>query len=193
MARDVVLSTPAKAAADAEAKMRELDRKAGSQADQFVALSAIVAGLPGACIGRNTRATAPPAGTGTSVATSQPVLSTSAPVKAGRVYEVRALHFGLYSNLAGTAQANLLFTLDGTEPTTASGVLDQVDIQIPAGGIPEDAQLDRTYVPSAEGVLSVLLTYYGPGTCHMNGSATWPIELLIIDLGMDPGVTGTTY
>lgn len=181
--------TPAnrsKRSLQAELRMRELTRRTSTLQNQLIN-TRVVDG----CVGRNIRTTLPATATTTAV----PVLSVTAPVLAGRLYEVKALHFGLYGTVAGTMQANLTYTTDGSAVTAASPALDQVDVQSTTGGIPEDAQLNRLVPITADGTLAVLLSYTSPsaGTGRMNASAGWPIELAIFDLGLDPGLTGTVY
>ncbi len=192
-------STRAKRALHAELKVRELNRRTAATENL---IQQNYSALPLGIVGRAYRATSPAASAPGSLASAVSVLAVTAPVTAGRLYEVRAEHFGLYGSAAGTVQANLTFTLDttpngtGITPTVSSTVLDQTDVQVVSSGVPQDAQLERLYAPGTlAGVLSVLLCFFSvsAGTAHMNGTTSWPIELVIEDKGVDPGITGTVY
>jgi hypothetical protein len=188
MARDVVLTTPASTAAQNEQRLRELDRKSAVVASTVVT-------LPSGIVGRNAHPGSPPATAATTAATAQPVLVASAPVSNGRIYVVSA-RYAIRNTVASTAEVWMRYTTDGTTPTTAAAALDTVDHQIPAGSIPASGGMDATYEPTADGTVSVMLSYFaavGGGTQTMIGGAGRPIELWITDLGPDPGAAGTTY
>ncbi|MCW2904700.1 MAG: hypothetical protein JWO67_6965 [Streptosporangiaceae bacterium] len=188
MARDALVSTPGKTAGAVEARLREVDRKS-------TVVAASVAALPSGIVGRNVHPGSPPATAATTAATAQPVLVASAPVRNGHVYVISA-RYAIRNTVASTAEAWLRYTTDGSTPTTSSAALDTADHQIPAGSIPASGGMDATYEPTADGTVSVGLSYFaavGGGTQTMIGGAGRPIELWITDMGPDPGAAGTTY
>lgn len=182
-------SSPVQTADTHEKRLRELDRKTAAQAVS-------TASLPNGIVKRAIRTTAPPSTLATTAGAAQPVMSLDAHVLAGRCYRVSVLNIGVYGNGAATVEVHLTYTTNGTVASTASTVLKATDVQVVTGDIPNEANLGATYAPTADGPLSVLLSYFcavGATTVFMIGSAAWPIEILIEDIGVDPGASGTNY
>lgn len=150
-------------------------------------------------IARNRRTTNPPVvGTGnTSNTLAVSVIDVSASVIAGRLYTVKAPNLGIFpGSAAGRVLTQLTYTTDGTVPTVNSAILVNGQVSLPYVGMVFSLGMEATLPIAATGTLRVLLSYFGPGdqTYQMYGTAAgWPIELIIEDSGIDPGVTGTNY
>ena len=185
-----------------ELATRELQRRTAPTVNQLVQT-----GLPQGVLARNFRHTNPGLSNGSSRSAATSVLSVSATVVPGRVYEVKAFHFGIYGTGLSSgmvAEADLIYTLDGSTPVPSGTVLDQVDFPV-INGTPTNGELDRVFAlselsPSTNTpvTLNVLLCYWLPGantgmSIQMNGTQAWPIDLWIADWGLDPGQSGTVY
>ncbi|HEY0696520.1 MAG TPA: hypothetical protein VGD43_01780 [Micromonospora sp.] len=120
------------------------------------------------------------------------------PVKSGRSYRVFTSGLTFVGTSGDTARARITHTTDGSTPTTASTQLGAGCRNRIAGTTGPEAPIliaSETYHATADGLLSVLLVVTRSagtgGSVSLFGSSTEPIELLIEDLGTDPGDTGT--
>jgi len=150
-------------------------------------------------VARARRATTAALASGTTLASSSAVASlTAVPVTAGRLYRVYTSSLLVYSNGATTmavAQTAVTYTTDGSTPSANSALLKQDNVQVAPGGSTTALTISLTYAPTATGTLGVLLSYFQPITgggtsVGMTGSAVLPIELVVEDIGADPGATG---
>lgn len=85
------------------------------------------------------------------------------------------------------------YTSDGSTATTSSTQLHGVQTRITGASGNETSILVVTYNPTADEVLSILLSVSrvsGTGNAALTGAATTPIELWIDHDGIDPGNTG---
>lgn len=156
--------------------------------------------LPGAgVVARARRTTAAALASGTTLASSSAVASlANIPVTAGRLYRVYTSSLLVYSNGATTmavAQTAVTYTADGSAPSANSPLLKQDDVQVGIGGSPTTLAISVSYAPAVTGTLGLLLSYFMPVTgggtsVGMSGTATAPIELIVEDIGADPGATG---
>ncbi len=156
--------------------------------------------LPGAgVVARARRITAAALASGTTLASSSAIASlANIPVTAGRLYRVYTSSLLVYSNGATTmavAQAAVTYTTDGTAPSASSALLKQDDVQVGIGGSPATLAISVSYAPTVTGLLGLLLSYFMPVTgggtsVGISGTATAPIELVVEDIGVDPGATG---
>jgi hypothetical protein len=156
---------------------------------------------PAGIVGRAKRVTNAAVASGTTLATGVVALATAGniPVVAGRLYRVSAPAVSAFGNGSITGvcvwQGHFTMTTNGTTPTLASTVLFQANREVPNGGAPNVVHMECTYVPATTGTLAVALCYFmavaGGGTSvQVSGSATAPLEILIEDLGVDPGTVG---
>lgn len=133
------------------------------------------------------------ASTGNASATPIGVQWIGANLKAGRLYKVSTNVFGVTSTVANDLiGVDLHFSINGAVPAVGDPILtstvavweNTVDI----------AKLEATYTPATDLTFRVLLTVLrsaGTGTVATFGAATWPLDMYIEDLGVDPGDTGT--
>lgn len=116
-------------------------------------------------------------------------------VAAGRAYLIE-INGGLFPSGADTARADvtLRFTTTGATPTTGSPVLLLDGKQMFTAGFVERYNASIVYVPGSNQLLSLLLCFqsviYGANVSSY-GTSSWPTEILITDLGADPGNVGT--
>lgn len=119
------------------------------------------------------------------------------PLLAGRAYAITTSSLRLQLATAGnTALTQLRYTTDGSTPDpTASTILQAADVNADSAFMPaNNATLTGYYFPVSDTTFSVVLTLSrsgGAGNITMSGSATRPIDLMIIDLGPAPSDTGT--
>jgi hypothetical protein len=154
-------------------------------------------------VARARRTTNPPIVTGGTSAAAQPVLSlTAIPVTAGRLYRITSPDLAL--SAAGSVTglcvmtAELKYTTGGSTPTAASTLLAALNVNVDNSGHPASPSLSTSYAPAATGTVGVLLDYYipvpgGANNGVLSGSSAYPIELIVEDIGADPGITGTIY
>lgn len=131
----------------------------------------------------------------TTTTTEQGVLRLDdIPVYAGRTYRVWTSPLFLDTSVANDViRALVRYTTDGSTPTTSSSVLSFV--QARAEDVTDQYAIPFTcdYSPSADQLLSVLLTVArrsGTGNVSIIGATSGPINLVVEDIGMDPGDTG---
>lgn len=166
-------------------------------------LASDLAALPKGIVGRAKRTTAPTPATGTTLATGIIALTTAGtiPVTAGRLYKISAPAVAPFGNGTITAvcvwQGHFTFTTDGTVPTKASAILLQANAEVVNGGFTTDVPMVATYSPAVTGTLGIALCYFmavagGGSSVQLSGSASVPLEILVEDIGLDPGTTGQT-
>ena len=121
------------------------------------------------------------------------------PITGGRLHRISTSPLSLDSSTANDViRASILYTTDGTTPTTSStqlpgGIAQTSQPNAAAGEFP--SAISTTYTPASDETLSLLLCVSrisGGGNCliQANGTVTI-IEILVTDLGIDPGDTGT--
>ena len=149
----------------------------------------------GYVMARGRRITASTGTTTTTATSAQGVLRIDdIALLGGELHRVAARGLGLYSSVGGdVAVARLTYTADGSTPTAASTVLTQGRVECDSAGLVRSIDVSGLYVPGSAVTFSVLLSIYrqsGTGTIQAYGASDWPIELVIEDLGDDPGDTG---
>lgn len=122
------------------------------------------------------------------------------PAIIGRRYRIWTSPLNMSSSVANDLMnAHIRYNLvaspgAGSPATTASTQLTGlVESSYSAGGAQRTQGLSVTYAPAATGTLSALLSLSrdaGTGTLAINGFAAYPIELVVEDMGVDPGNTG---
>jgi len=117
------------------------------------------------------------------------------PVIGGRLYHIYTSTIQLASSVNNDGlAANLRFTADGSTPTTSSTVMTSFRDQQVNATTGFTGVISIIYAPASDLALSLLLTVAritGTGNAQMSGSATFPVDLVIEDIGIDPGSTGT--
>ncbi len=147
----------------------------------------------GGVVARGNRQSVSTSTSTTSATSGQGVLRLSCPLRSGRLYRIEALEFGVYSSAAATVGAQLTATVDGTTPTAASTLLTFGQRIVPTGSEVQTLSLNRLYVPGSDLTLGLLLSIWRvawSGNVQVYGASTWPIELLVTDLGVDTGDVG---
>lgn len=117
-------------------------------------------------------------------------------VKAGRLYLIYTGTVGVDVSVANDG-ARLLIRYDntGANATTSSTLLTYSQMILSNIGVQESMQTMGTYAPGSDQTLSVLLALgraTGTGVLFVDcqSTATRPCELLVADMGPDPGDTG---
>ncbi len=120
------------------------------------------------------------------------------PLKGGRLYWVGTNSVGVDTgNTGDTARLNLRYTTDGSTPSTSSTVLTMGQAKPVDIAVAESIHVDALYAPGSDETFSVLLSVQraaGSGAAVGVTAGTGqpgPIDLYIVDLGEDPGDTGT--
>lgn len=155
--------------------------------------------LPRGIVGRHVRTTNGTATSATTAATAQPYMRiTGIPILANRLYRIAAYNLGVFGSGYGRAQAGIYITTNNTTPTTSSSVIKQAAMEMSNTGFVESLSMEAHYSPAANQTLGVLLAYWyvdpppaGVITVTGYAAADWPVDLVVEDLGVDPGATGT--
>ncbi|MGD9989084.1 hypothetical protein [Pseudonocardia sp.] len=180
-------SSEASAARRDESRFRELDRKA------LRAQQAAAGGARGIVAGGLVVKTSGSASTsGTTPGTGAAILSAAVSLPYGRQFEVRVPNLGFTSVATGFVIAQITYTLDGSDPTPSSTVLDTGTTDTSGSGRglhmvgfvslarPVGVDDSVTTVP-----LKVLVTFWAglAGTYTAQAAPTWPAKLVIEDKG----------
>lgn len=120
-------------------------------------------------------------------------------ILAGRHYRIQCTGVHPQSTVASDAiQWDILYTTDGSTPTTASAVLGGTEgfVRAVVANSAESRSWGTTYSPVGNETLSLLFVYKriaGTGNVHMFASTAAAFEMAITDTGgLDPGNTGTS-
>lgn len=119
----------------------------------------------------------------------------SVAVLANRAYLIMTSSLDVQVATAGdTGLVRIRFTTDGSSATTSSTLMFEADVNANSTFVPANsAVMNVVYIPGSDLNLSVLLCLNrsgGAGNVTMNGSATKPIEIYVIDMGPAPADTG---
>ena len=116
----------------------------------------------------------------------------------GKLYVVHASPVYLYSNVTNDViQAQIRYTTNGTDPTTASTILPASRVQaLIVNNVYDYSQNITCYWPSTiTGTLKILLTVtraVGSGTAQLlSGTGAKYIHMWVEEFTIDPGDTGT--
>lgn len=165
--------------------------------DHEVRIATLESGSIGRCVGRYYRTTTPSYAT----ATEAGVLWLAAPVSEGHLYSIAAPSFGIYAAGSGyLLTGRIRYTLDGSVPIAtsspiATGSLWTHYVANSSGYVPTQSSYGLVYA-SATGTMRAMLTQIrsvGAGNCTI-----WPaasggsVNLIVTDLGVDPGSSGTS-
>lgn len=135
----------------------------------------------------------PPAGTlANSAAGAATVMTTTVGTATlNRIYLVQATSLAARMNVIGGTGFQLTYTEDGTVPTAASTLLTAVEVDCPVAGAPFGSPFACSYTRRvADGPLRVCLSLWntrGGGATVANGLFDEKIEIVVIDMGLDPG------
>ena len=117
------------------------------------------------------------------------------PVYAGRTYRIWTTPLRLDTSVANdVARVNLRHTTDGSTPDTSSTLLTNSQSTLTDATNANSASIEIDYSPAADQLLSVVLTVSrqsGTGNISIVAASTVPINLVVEDIGLDPGDTGT--
>lgn len=150
-----------------------------------------VSPLPQGIIARGRRTTS----TGNVTTTETGALRVdNIPVYAGRVYRISTSNINMDTSVDNdAARAAIRYTTSGTA-TTSSTLGNYMRCTIDSASQSNVHNLIMYYAPSADGTLSILLTLLrqaGTGNIIFFCSGTDIMDLVVEDLGIDPGDTGT--
>lgn len=131
----------------------------------------------------------------TTAATAATVITTTASVVKGRIYQITCPGLAVRMNVAARTGVQIDITEDGTAPTPNGPNSFSQYVNCPTAGSPVPCPLSTLYVPSftSTGTLKVLVSIWnvsGGGATTANGSGGPnfnPVEVMVIDLGTDPG------
>ena len=149
-------------------------------------------------IARHRRTTNGTGTTASTAATAQKYMEVTASLKTGRLYRVQVQDMGVFCSVASGAETNvqITFTTDGSVPAPSSSVLTTAQVQTLAGSLVASVTIGGTFVPSGNVTFRALVSYFsspaGP-TVNAFASGTWPAEICVEDLGVDPGSSGTDF
>lgn len=107
-----------------------------------------------------------------------------------RIYLVQCPGLTAQKNIAGGSGFQLTYTEDGSAPTSVSTLLGATEVAVPVAAKPYNAAFGITYTRRvATGPLRMLLSTWvvsGGGATTASALAGERVELLIIDMGLDP-------
>lgn len=116
------------------------------------------------------------------------------PVYAGRTYRIYTSALRLDTSVANdVVRANLRITTDGSAATTSSTLLSLSQVRAEDVTDQYTAPIVIDYSPPNDGLLSILLTVSrssGTGNVSIIATGTAPCNLVVEDIGLDPGDTG---
>lgn len=134
--------------------------------------------------------------TATTQATAKKVMELSAPVTAGHLYRVNLSTLGVYSLASsGGVFIQATYTINGTTPTVTSTRLKSLPWATGLASVGNPFEMTGILPISADATLRVLISFYGysAGTYEMLANSDAPTEMLIFDMGLNPGDTGTDF
>lgn len=187
MGRIAETTSDASAARRDEARLRELDRKALRA--QQVAAGGARGIVPGGLV---LVTSGGPTTSGSTPATGASVLSASVALPYGRQFEVRVPNLGFNSVAAGFVIAQITYTIDGSDPTVTSTVLDTATTDTSGStrglnmtgfvAVARPLGVDDTVTGVT---LKVLVSFWAglAGTYTVQTHPTWPAKLVIEDKG----------
>jgi len=151
--------------------------------------------LPRGIIARHRRTTSSTTTTTTTQTNAQGVCWLAATVKTGHLYRIGSPNVGVYTLAAGRARIQHTYTTDGSTPTAASTLLATSDeSETTVGNKVFNRDLHTLYIPGTDHTIKVLLSIWNDviaGTAGTFATSTWPTEIIIEHIGLDPGSTGT--
>jgi hypothetical protein len=141
-----------------------------------------------------------------SVASAASLVRLAVPVVSGRLYRISAEELPVIPNSAPSGPFDLEFhlhvTTDGSNPTTSSTSILQHNATFAAAGlgVPDTTSLRTLYPAAFTGTLTILMTALIPSSvaggvtsANVTASTGNPFDLVVEDLGADPGATGTVF
>ena len=147
----------------------------------------------GNLVARNLRTTNLSSSSG---ATPVRVLSVRGPVKAGRTYKVTSVAEFDAATVPATSQNELRYTVDDTEPTVTSTIMQRHLLNHTVASVPSASVVEAYYTASSDGFLRVVLCLsraLGSGNVTMDADPGFPCTLTIEDVGDTVSTSGTVY
>lgn len=159
------------------------------------------ADLAGKVVGRNRRTTTSgliPFTSNNNQGNATKIIEASASMTSGRVYQVYSPGFGLYGRSATIVRAQITYTTNGAVPGTTSTTLDMSQVELLPGDNVIACNIGKLYPATGNITFRCLLSAYlinaGSGAdAAAYGASDWPIDLVILDVGTDPGASGTIW
>lgn len=116
------------------------------------------------------------------------------PIYTGRTYRIWTSPLRMDTSVANdVARAIIRITTDGSTPTTSSAQICAAQTILPDIASGQSVEISMDYSPAADELLSVLLSVSrqsGTGNISIVGGTGIPIDLMVEDIGLDPGDTG---
>lgn len=150
----------------------------------------------GTVIARAQRLTSGTATTATTPGTAQKLCELDTSLTSGRLYRIAVVDFGIFSTGAADSQIQITYTTDGSTPAVTSTILTTGQVVTPSGSIVISGSLSALYSPGSNQTFKALVSYWcgsGATTVNIFASTAWPFDLVVEDLGTDPGVSGTQF
>lgn len=144
---------------------------------------------------RGRRTTGPGTTTATVRTSAKKVIEVGASLTAGRAYMVSADKVGVFSAAVGRIGLQLTYTTNNTTPGAGSTALCFTQLDTPTGDQVVKSDVGAIYVPGTNQTFRVVLSFWAvnPGTYGVFAASDWPTDLLIVDLGPDPGDVGVDF
>ena len=168
--------------------------------DELNALGAGGGDLAGRVVARNRRTSTKSGITGSSQGSATKILDTGPVVcSANRLYQVYSPGFGVYGTVGTVLRAQITYTTDGSTPGVTSTTLDMSQVSMLAGDNVSACNIGKLFGTVANTLtcrflLSAYLINPGGGaSCAAYGANDWPNDLIVADVGVDPGASGSVF
>lgn len=127
--------------------------------------------------------------------TEVPIMRLPVPVVSGRLYKISRAFVGAASAVVTQPSTTLRGTTDGSNPTSASTLIDQAYHAISVANQTDVRHFTAFYAAGFTGTLTILYAFSrlnGSGTITCQASTTIPLYLVVEDCGPDSGASGGT-
>lgn len=180
--------------ADQASDISAAQTAAGSASSSASANANALALQPKGAVARNRKTTGTFSTSNVTPTTAVVAITTSVAVKAGRLYRVACP--GLDANAAAAAYGvvQLTYTTNGSTATASSTALSQMGYLVNASGQNVPAPISGQYAPATDHVFSVALSVFSQTpsvACGVVATTAIPMHIVIEDVGVDPGLSGT--
>lgn len=149
----------------------------------------------GVCVARGRRTTGPGRTTTTTRTSAKKVIEVGASLIAGRCYEVKCPNVGVFSAAAGRIGLQINYTINNTTPGPASTALCFTQVDTPTSDQVIKTDVGDIYVPGSAQTFRAVLSFWAvnAGDYGVFAASDWATNLLIVDMGPDPGDSGVDF